>query len=293
MRGRLWPGLCARWRLSTALFRGMPDRFPFSVPGGLFVRRPSFPFRFRPSFPGLPFRIVISLVFSQPVGAPSFPCLPGFHLNIYEVFSCVASCASSVLSLCVPSVPVSSPFCNPCSPLHFSVPIRSVAPVRLPCFPCVRLLSSSIHLSLPPPVPPPFLRPLPFSFLSFLCVRLLTHALYFPCVPFVPVLLPLCRPFCPSFSVLGLSVPLVLFLCFLCACFQPRCPHLPGAIPPFSPPPFPPLPPSFPRFPSPILRSFPLLRFPLRKKFPLKSCMISSVKYMFYSIFLVYMRKFF
>ena len=151
LRGRLWPGLCARWRLSTALFRGMPDRFPFSVPGGLFVRRPSFPFRFRPSFPGLPFRIVISLVFSQPVGAPSFPCLPGFHLNIYEVFSCVASCASSVLSLCVPSVPVSSPFCNPCSPLHFSVPIRSVAPVRLPCFPCVRLLSSSIHLSLPPP----------------------------------------------------------------------------------------------------------------------------------------------
>ena len=47
------------------------------------------------------------------------------------------------------------------------------------------------------------------SLLSFLCVRLLTHALYFPCVPFVPVLLPLCRPFCPSFSVLGLSVPLM------------------------------------------------------------------------------------
>ena len=64
------------------------------------------------------------------------------------------------------------------------------------------------------------------SLLSFLCVRLLTHALYFPCVPFVPVLLPLCRPFCPSFSVLGLSVS-------PCACFQPRCPRLPGAIPPF------------------------------------------------------------
>ena len=31
MRGRLWPVLCARWRLSTALFRWMPDRFPFSV----------------------------------------------------------------------------------------------------------------------------------------------------------------------------------------------------------------------------------------------------------------------
>lgn len=47
------------------------------------------------------------------------------------------------------------------------------------------------------------------SLLSLFCVRLLTHALYFPCVPFVPVLLPLCRPFCPSFSVLGLSVPLM------------------------------------------------------------------------------------
>ena len=82
----------------------MPDRFPFSVPGGLFVRRPSFPFRFRPSLPGLLFRIVVSLVFGQPVGAPFFPCLSGFHLNIYEVFSCVASCASSVLSLCASSV---------------------------------------------------------------------------------------------------------------------------------------------------------------------------------------------
>ena len=43
----------------------------------------------------------------------------------------------------------------------------------------------------------------------------------------VPIPLPLCRPFCPSFSVLGLSVSPY-------ACFQPRCPHLPGAIPPFS-----------------------------------------------------------
>ena len=112
LRGRLCPGLCARWRLSTALFRWMPDRFPFSVPGGLFVRRPSFPFRFRPSFPGLLFRIVVSLVFGQPVGAPSFPCLPGFHLIYMRCFH--------VWLL-----------------------------VRLPCFPCVRLLSSSIHLSLP------------------------------------------------------------------------------------------------------------------------------------------------
>ena len=224
MRGRLWPGLCARWRLSTALFRGMPDRFPFSVPGGLFVRRPSFPFRFRPSLPGLLFRIVVSLVFGQPVGAPSFPCLPGFHLNKYEVFSCVASCASSVLSLCVPSVPVSSPFCNPCRPSHFSVPIRSVAPVRLPCFPCVRLLSSSIHLSLPP-VPPPFLRPLPFPFIFPLCTAPDT---------------------CPIFSLRafrpGTSSSLSSFLPFFLrpwafrspyACFQPRCPTFPVLSPLF------------------------------------------------------------
>ena len=44
---------------------------------------------------------------------------------------------------------------------------------------------------------------------------------------------------------------------------------------------------------SPFLLFFCLLRFPLRKKFSLKSCMISSVKYMFYSIFLVCLGKFF
>lgn len=187
MRGRLWPDLCTRWRLSTALFRWMPDRFPFSVPGGLFVRRPSFPFRFRPSFPGLPFRIVISLVFSQPVGAPSFPCLPGFHLIYMRCFH--------VWLL-----------------------------VRLPCFPCVRLLSSSIHLSLPP-VPPPFLRPLPFPFIFPLCTAPDT---------------------CPIFSLRafrpGTSSSLSSFLPFFLrpwafrspyACFQPRCPTFPVLSPLF------------------------------------------------------------
>ena len=183
MRGRLWPDLCTRWRLSTALFRWMPDRFPFSVPGGLFVRRPSFPFRFRPSFPGLPFRIVISLVFSQPVGAPSFPCLPGFHLIYMRCFH--------VWLL-----------------------------VRLPCFPCVRLLSSSIHLSLPP-VPPPFLRPLPFPFIFPLCTAPDT---------------------CPIFSLRafrpGTSSSLSSFLrpwAFRSpyACFQPRCPTFPVLSPLF------------------------------------------------------------
>ena len=187
MRGRLCPGLCARWRLSTALFRWMPDRFPFSVPGGLFVRRPSFPFRFRPSFPGLPFRIVISLVFSQPVGAPSFPCLPGFHLIYMRCFH--------VWLL-----------------------------VRLPCFPCVRLLSCSIHLSLPP-VPPPFLLALAF-----------------------PVIFPLCTApdTCPIFSLRafrpGTSSSLSSFLPFFLrpwafrspyACFQPRCPTFPVLSPLF------------------------------------------------------------
>jgi len=187
LRGRLCPGLCARWRLSTALFRWMPDRFPFSVPGGLFVRRPSFPFRFRPSFPGLPFRIVISLVFSQPVGAPSFPCLPGFHLIYMRCFH--------VWLL-----------------------------VRLPCFPCARLLSSSIHLSLPP-VPPPFLRPLPFPFIFPLCTAPDT---------------------CPIFSLRafrpGTSSSLSSFLPFFLrpwafrspyACFQPRCPTFPVLSPLF------------------------------------------------------------
>ena len=187
MRGRLWPDLCTRWRLSTALFRWMPDRFPFSVPGGLFVRRPSFPFRFRPSFPGLLFRIVASLVFGQPVGAPSFPCLPGFHLIYMRCFH--------VWLL-----------------------------VRLPCFPCVRLLSSSIHLSLAP-VPPPFLRPLPFPFIFPLCTAPDT---------------------CPIFSLRafrpGTSSSLSSFLPFFLrpwafrspyACFQPRCPTFPVLSPLF------------------------------------------------------------
>ncbi len=207
-----------------------------------------------------------------------------FPPYIYEVFSCVASCASSVLSLCVSSVPVSSPFCNPCRPLHV---------LRSNSFRC-SIASSILSLCVP----------LFQLYPSFLSRYLL---LFYSLCPF-PLISPLCTPpdtcpifslcvFCPDtssslssflpflFSVLGLSVSPY-------ACFQPRCPHLPGAIPPFSPPPFPPLPPSFPRFPSPILRSFPLLRFPLRKKFPLKSRVISSVKYMFYSIFLVCLGKF-
>ena len=64
------------------------------------------------------------------------------------------------------------------------------------------------------------------SLLSFLCVRLLTHALYFPCVPFIPVPFPLCRPFCPSYlRPWAFRSP--------CACFQPRCPTFPVLFPLF------------------------------------------------------------
>ena len=147
----------------------------------------------------------------------------------------------------------------------------------------VRPLSSCIRLSCLGTSS--FFTAFALPFLSLLCVRLLTHALYFPCVPFIPVPLPLCCPCCPSYlRPWAFRSP--------CACFQPRCPAFPVPFPLFPRHPFSPLPLSFPRFPSPFLRSFPLLRFPLRKKFPLKSCMISSVKYMFYSIFLVCLGKF-
>ena len=118
-------------------------------------------------------------------------------LCIFRAFLVCALC-SSVFS-----------FCNPCRPSHFSVPIRSVAPVRLPCFPCVRLLSSSIHLSLPPCLL--LFYGLCPSLLSFLCVRLLTHALYFPCVPFVPVLLPLVVLSALLSPSLGFPFPLCVF----------------------------------------------------------------------------------
>ena len=120
------------------------------------------------------------------------------------------------------------------------------------------------------------------------------------CVFFVPVHPSFLLPCLLLFVVLSHSLPsppcvpfhLCAFLvCLACArCFGAS--SLPVLSPSISPSPFPPLPSSFRCFPSPFLLSFPLLRFPLRKKFSLKSRVISSVKYMFYSIFLVYMRKF-
>ena len=139
--------------------------------------------------------------------------------------------------------------------------------------------------TFPCPVPPPFFTAFALPYLSFLCIRLLTHALYFPCVPFIPVPLPLCRPFCPSYSPsLGFPFPLMRVFSLVAPTFPVLFPLFPVAFPSSS---------SFvPAFSVPCSPLFPLLRFPFRKKFSLKSCMISSVKYMFYSIFLACLGKF-
>ena len=88
----------------------------------------------------------------------------------------------------------------------------------------VRPLSSCIRLSCLGTSS--FFTAFALPFLSLLCVRLLTHALYFPCVPFIPVPFPLCRPFCPSYlRPWAFRSP--------CACFQPRCPTFPVLSPLF------------------------------------------------------------
>ena len=172
------------------------------------------------------------------VHLPCFPCVcPLFRcLLLFAILAAPAispfqfvplfHCVFHTFLVCA-SVPVLSPFCNPCSPLHFSVPIRSVAPVRLPCFPCcassVRLYSSFLSRNLL------LFYSLCPSLLSLLCVRLLTHTLHFPCVSFVPVPLSLCCPFCPSFSVLGLSVPLMRVFSLVAPAFPVPFPLFPAA----------------------------------------------------------------
>ena len=149
--------------------------------------------------------------------------------------------------------------------------------------------------------------PPPFCFLgrtSFLCPMRFVPLTCVPCFPFA---CSLSRCTCLSYSRAFYSLsfcrtPFLRLRAFRFTCapslFFLRVPAV-SARPPFlffppsiSPPPFSPLPSSFRCFPSPILCSFPLLRFPFRKKFPLKSRVISSVKYMFYSIFLVCLGKF-
>ena len=117
----------------------------------------------------------------------------------------------------------------------------------------------------------------------------------------VPALIPLSSHFLCRLSCLGTSsfftafaLPYLSFLCIRLlthTLYFPCVPFIPVLFPLF-PVAFPSSSSFVPAFSVPCSPLFPLLRFPFRKKFSLKSCMISSVKYMFYSIFLVYMRKF-
>ena len=132
----------------------------------------------------------------------------------------------------------------------------------VPLFQCLLLFAI---LAAPSISPFQFVPLLQCVFRTFLVVRPLSSCIRLSCLgtsssftSFASSLFisPLCTPpdTCPIFSlcvfrsklsffllfftvlpisVLGLSVPFVLFLCFLCACFQPRCPRLPCAIPPF------------------------------------------------------------
>ena len=112
MRGRLWPGLCVRWRLSTVLFRWMPDRFPFSV----------------------------RTVFLS--GVRRFASVFGLPCPVFSSGSLFL--LSSVNRWVLRPFPV-----FPVSTLIYMRCFHVWLLVHLPCFPCVRLLSSSIHLSLP------------------------------------------------------------------------------------------------------------------------------------------------
>ena len=139
--------------------------------------------------------------------------------------------------------------------------------------------------TFPCPVPPPF-------FYS-LCPSLFIFPLY--TAPDTCPIFSLCA-FHPGTSSslssllfflspsLGFPFPLMRVFSLVAPTFPVLFPLFPVAFPSSS---------SFvPAFSVPCSPLFPLLRFPFRKKFSLKSCMISSVKYMFYSIFLACLWKF-
>ena len=117
----------------------------------------------------------------------------------------------------------------------------------------------------------------------------------------VPALIPLSSHFLCRLSCLGTSsfftafaLPYLSFLCIRLlthTLYFPCVPFIPVLFPLF-PVAFPSSSSFVPAFSVPCSPLFPLLRFPFRKKFSLKSCMISSVKYMFYSIFLACLGKF-
>ena len=117
----------------------------------------------------------------------------------------------------------------------------------------------------------------------------------------VPALIPLSSHFLCRLSCLGTSsfftafaLPYLSFLCIRLlthTLYFPCVPVIPVLFP-LCPVAFPSSSSFVPAFSVPCSPLFPLLRFPFRKKFSLKSCMISSVKYMFYSIFLACLWKF-
>lgn len=117
----------------------------------------------------------------------------------------------------------------------------------------------------------------------------------------VPALIPLSSHFLCRLSCLGTSsfftafaLPYLSFLCIRLlthTLYFPCVPFIPVLFPLF-PVAFPSSSSFVPAFSVPCSPLFPLLRFPFRKKFSLKSRVISSVKYMFYSIFLACLWKF-
>ena len=142
-----------------------------------------------------------------------------------------------------------------------SVLHESNVPYRLFVVPALIPLSSHFLCRLSCLGTSSFFTAFALPYLSFLCIRLLTHTLYFPCVPFIPVPLPLCRPCCSSYlRPWAFRFP----LCVFSASLPPpsRC------YSPFSPPPFPPLSPSFPRFPSPFSPLFSSPSSSIKKKVP-------------------------
>ena len=128
-------------------------------------------------------------------------------------FPCVCPLFRCLLLFAILAAPAISPF-------QFVPLLQCVFHTFLVCVFC------PVVSTFPCPVPPPLLQPLPFPFISPLCTPPDTCPIFSLCVFRVPIPLPLCRPFCPSFlRPWAFRSPY--------ACFQPRCPHLPGAIPLF------------------------------------------------------------
>lgn len=123
---------------------------------------------------------------------------------------------------------------------------------------------------------------------GFLCIfRAFLVCVFCPVVSTFPCPVP--PPFFTAFAL-----PYLSFLCIRLlthTLYFPCVPFIPVLFPLF-PVAFPSSSSFVPAFSVPCSPLFPLLRFPFRKKFSLKSCMISSVKYMFYSIFLACLWKF-